>query len=321
MLVTSLLALFAIADGTYTNPVYAHNFPDPFVFAYMGQFYAYATQNGGKGFQVMTSTDLVNWTPKPPINTPSWSKRNLWAPEMYQRDGKFYLFYSALNMTTKKRDLAVSVGDSPLGPFKDYALLVPGLPENPTSTPDGAIDGTVYYDGDQPYLLYIREAPPRALKIAKLAKDFSKLEGEAKDLLHPDRPIEQGILDAPTLIKRGNTYYLFFSGGWFQSDKKDSAYRVWVATSKSLMGPYKKAAKPVLEGNAETLSPGHQTIFKLPSGEWWMAYHGWDASGDPKYGSNKLGRTLRIDKLTWTKDGPKMDGPSLTPQPAPKINE
>ncbi len=315
-----LLILTTMSQTTFSNPVFAHNFPDPFILEHEGTFYAYATHNGPKGFQVLTSKDLVNWTRQDPVGKPSWSSDQMWAPEVYPHNGKWYIFYSALNHTTNKRDLAVSVGDGPLGPFHDLAVLVPGASENEGTSQDGAIDPTIYFEGDQPYLLYIREAQPRALKIVKLKPDFSAIEGEAKALIHADRPAERGILDAPTMIKRDGTYWLVFSGGWFQSWKKDACYRVWSAHSRSLMGPYVKSDKPIIESKAgETYSPGHQTIFELPSGEWWMAYHGWNAEGDPMYGHNKLGRTLRLDRLTWTKSGPKVTGPTITPQAMPKL--
>ncbi|GIV14654.1 MAG: hypothetical protein KatS3mg022_0089 [Armatimonadota bacterium] len=50
--------------ATYTNPVYARDFPDPHVLFYRGKFYAYATHSSGHDFQVMESPDLVHWTHK-----------------------------------------------------------------------------------------------------------------------------------------------------------------------------------------------------------------------------------------------------------------
>ena len=310
-----------MSQSTFSNPVYAQNFPDPFIMQDGSTFYAYATHSSPEGFQVLTSKDLVNWTPKKPVGKPSWSNDQLWAPEIYHHNGKWYLFFSALNHQTNKRDLAVSVANSPLGPFSDYAILVTGASENHESSQDGAIDPTVYFEGDHAYLLYIREAPPRSLKMVKLAKDFSGTEGSATELIYADQESERGILDAPTLIKHGGIYNIIYSSGWFQSLKKDACYRVMCAESSSLLGPYVKSRRPILETKiGETYSPGHQTIFQLASGEWWMGYHGWNADGEPMYGQNKLGRTLRIDRLIWTKHGPTVMGPSLTSQPMPGVS-
>jgi beta-xylosidase len=85
------------------------------------------------------------------------------------------------------------------------------------------------------------------------------------------------------------------------------------------MGSYKKPATPLLKTKeGETYSPGHQCVLQLRSGEWWMAYHAWDAQKEPRYGQNPNGRTLRLDRLKWTPRGPTCEGPSLGPQSFPK---
>ena len=309
------------AEPQFSNPVWGQNFADPFILQDGKTFYAYATHNGPGGFQLMSSTDLVSWTHLGDVGKPSWSDSQMWAPEAYQWQGKWYLFYSAQNRKTGKRDLAVSVGASPKGPFTDHAKLIEGASENPGGGDDGAIDPCIFVEGGKPYLLYIREASPRALKIVELSSDLSKTVGERKVLLLADREIEKGVLDAPTLIKKDGTYWLFYSSGWFQSWKRDACYRVWAASSKSLMGPYVKSDRPVLETREnETYSPGHQSVIQLASGEWWMAYHAWSAEGDPMYGHNPHGRTLRLDRLNWTSRGPVAHGPTVAPQAKPLIH-
>src|SRR2546421_79312 len=63
----------------YTNPVYAHDFPDPFVIEYHGRFYAYATESGRTGFQVMDSPDMVHWTHRGIALEVPWSRKHYWA--------------------------------------------------------------------------------------------------------------------------------------------------------------------------------------------------------------------------------------------------
>jgi len=317
-----ILALTALAqEATYTNPIWPKNFPDPFIARDGSTFYVCGTQNSKNGFQIMKSQDLVHWDPLPAIGKPEWSDGQYWAPEVYKWKGMWYLLFAAKDRISQKRDLAISVGDRPDGPFKFLSKLVLGTSENSGSDDNGAIDANLYVERGKPYLLYIRESKPRSVKMIALSPDLSKTIGEAQVLIGVDRQIEQGILDAPTLIKRKGTYFLFYSSGWFQSSKKDANYQVWAATSKSLWGPYTKPSEPVLKGIPDQIySPGHQCLIELPSGEWWMGYHGWDASGEPHYGQNPNGRTLRIDRLEWTKDGPKCVGPTLTPQRLPKIH-
>jgi arabinan endo-1,5-alpha-L-arabinosidase len=57
--------------------------------------------------------------------------------------------------------------------------------------------------------------------------------------------------------------------------------------------------------------PGHHCIVKGPDGKTdYFVYHAWDAS-------MKV-RQLCIDRLEWTLEGPRLRGPTYTPQPVPK---
>lgn len=314
-------ALTFLAMSTYTNPVWAKNFPDPFILTYKGEFFAYATHSGPGGFQVLKSKDLVAWEAQPGVPPPDWANGQLWAPEVHEWKGKWYMFYSARDRESRKRDLAVSVADHPAGPYKFAAKLIEGKSENEGTDENGAIDPTFHVEGGKPYLFYIRESKPRSIKLVELSPDLSRTAGERRVVLNVDRPIERGILDAPTLVKRDRNYWLFYSSGWFQSLKKDACYQVWAAKSKSLFGPYEKPEKPLLTSRPEeTYSPGHQCVFRLANGDWWMAYHGWNSEGEPRYAQNKTGRTLRIDRIEWTPNGPMCNGPTLTTQPAPKVH-
>ncbi len=319
-MLTSLLLATLTLEPKLTNPVWGKNFPDPHIVQDGDTFYAYATHNSAAGFQIMSSKDLVSWTHLGGVNVPEWSDGQLWAPEVYKWNGKWYMFYSARDKESRKRDLAVSVADKPTGPYRFLSKLVLGTSENSGPDENGAIDPNIHIENGKPYLLYIREAPPRSIKMVELSKDLDKTVGEKRVVLPVDRDIEKGILDAPTLVKKDGSYWLFYSSGWFQSYKRDACYQVWAASSKSLFGPYTKPPKPLLTTKpGETYAPGHQHVLHLASGEWWMAYHAWDASNEPLYGQNRNGRSLRLDRLEWTKEGPRCLGPTVSPQAAPKI--
>ena len=319
VLVAALLAAAPakppVAQPTYTNPVYPHDFPDPFILGYRGRFYAYATQSRGFGFQVMESPDLVHWEHKGTALQVPWSKQHYWAPEVISYRGQFYMTYSALNPATQKHDIGIATAQSPLGPFQHKAILVGG-PTNQVST----IDATIFIDRDGvPYLVYSEENP-RRIVLRRMARDLMSVEEPVTELLRPDRPWERGVTEAPTLIRRNGLYHLFFSVGWYQSNKQDASYAVCHAVARSVEGPYVKDPEPLLKTvPGKVYGPGHQCVLKLPSGEWWMAYHAWDDVSEPRYGSNPSGRTLRIDRLRWEGDTPVVDGPTTIPQPAPRV--
>ena len=301
---------------TYTNPVWNRDFPDPFVLKYNNKFYAYATETGGyKGFQVMESSDLVHWAHKGVAFKPNWSEVHYWAPEVLERDGTFYMTYSAENPKTKKHDIALATSKNPLSGFVQRAVLVQG-----DNNRVGVIDATIFIDSDKtPYLIYSEEEP-RRIVLRKLAKDMLSVVGQRVELLKPNRAIEKGVTEAPTLIKRNGKYHLFYSSGWFQSNKPDACYAVYHAVAPSVTGQYVKDAQPLVETvQNKVYGPGHQSVISLPNGEWWLIYHGWDNQNEPRYGSNPVGRSMRIDRLKWNGDVPKMAGATTSPQPLPQV--
>lgn len=301
--------------ATYTNPVWAQDFPDPFVIFYQGKFYAYATQNTPDGFQVMESPDLVHWTHRGTCFKPPWAHTHYWAPEVFIRDGVFYMTYSALNPHTKRHDIGLATASQPLGPFVHQTILVRGEDTN-----GGVIDATIFQDIDGAYYLVYSEEQPRGLVLRPLAADFMAVGEERVVLLRPDRPWERGVTEAPTLLWRQGVYHLFFSAGWYQSDKLNASYVVCHAQAPSVRGPYQKSPGALLETRVgRVYGPGHQCVIALPSGEMWLLYHGWDDENEPRYGSNPRGRTLRLDRLIWDGDTPIVRGPTVTPQPVPQI--
>jgi arabinan endo-1,5-alpha-L-arabinosidase len=300
--------------ATYTNPVYARDFPDPHVLVYRGKFYAYATHSSGYDFQVMESPDLVHWTHRGSAFCPPWSREHLWAPEVIRHRGVLYMTYSARNPETGKHDIGIATSADPLGPFTHRAILVRG-----DDNRIGVIDATIFFDKDgTPYLVYSEE-DPRAIVLRRMTPDLLRVSEEKTVLLRPDRDWEKGIVEAPTMLYRNRTYYLFYSGGWFQSYKRDACYAVAYATASSLKGPYTKAERILQTVPGKVYSPGHQCIVSLPSGQMWMLYHAWDDQNEPLYGSNPLGRTLRLDRLYWRDGKPYVDGPSTEPRQAPRV--
>lgn len=146
---------------TYSNPL-SVQFGDPYVLlASDGRYYMYGTGAGAvDGFCAYSSDDLIHWKSEGQVyrgNTPdSWASANFWAPEVYERDGKFYMFFSAdwrKNPTNEEENfrIGVAVSDKPTGPFKELAdapLFDPGYP---------VIDGNLIEDEDgRTYLYYSR---------------------------------------------------------------------------------------------------------------------------------------------------------------------
>lgn len=103
----------------HTNPLPV-KFGDPYVLlASDGIYYMYGTGGGAvDGFSVYSSPDLVNWKAEGQVfrgNIPgSWGVANFWAPEVYERGGKFYMLYSADWKENPTNELEISVSEWPL---------------------------------------------------------------------------------------------------------------------------------------------------------------------------------------------------------------
>lgn len=139
------------------------SFGDPFILYNTSDttFYMYGTSGKLKGFKTYASKDLLHWVDKGIIydNTQaiSWGTDCFWAPEVYERNGKFYLWYSANwkhnpNNEDENFRIGVAVSDSPTGPFRDlydHPVFDPGYP---------VIDANLYFDDEsgKVYLYYSR---------------------------------------------------------------------------------------------------------------------------------------------------------------------
>jgi beta-xylosidase len=89
---------------TYQNPVWSGYLADPFVLKTGGDYYAYGTGSSvgddlsnGRMFPVLHSKDLAHWEfvggALQPLS--DFASTAYWAPEVAERDGKFYMYYSA----------------------------------------------------------------------------------------------------------------------------------------------------------------------------------------------------------------------------------
>jgi beta-xylosidase len=309
----------SVAAGEFTNPVIDDNFPDPFILHVADTWYAYATGDLTDDIQVRTSPDLITWTrgddalPKLPL-WQSTSKGLTWAPEVVQTDAGFVMHYTGRFVEAGKQCLSVAVADDPAGPFVDDSTgpLVCQLKLG------GSIDSSPFRDTDGSLWLVWKNdgnccGQHTHFYLQRLDATGTKVTGKPVDLgLDNDQPWERHVIEAPQIVRHGDTYYLFYSA----NDYASADYAVGYATSKRLTGPYTDAPdNPILHSAGEAAGPGHQSIVILPDGSTWIAYHAWDPE---RIGASIGGRrALWLDPITWTDGRPVVDGPTDEPQPAP----
>ncbi len=193
------------------NPVVQTCFTaDPAPMVYSNKVYLYTShdEDDARGFHMLdwkcySTTDMVNWTDHGSIAslaTLPWAKQDndAWAPQVIERDGKFYLYVPISVQGWPKNVIAVAVADNPLGPFKD-AL---GHPLVNKAT--GYIDPTVFVDDDGQAYLYFGN--PNAWYV-KLNKDMVSYSGEVVKAEGKPRNYQEG----PWIYKRNGHYYLAYA--------------------------------------------------------------------------------------------------------------
>jgi GH43 family beta-xylosidase len=321
----------------YTNPVYPKYFADPFVWQHDGVYYAVGTGPAeaegavdeaglARVFPLLRSPDLVTWSavgralvrPDPALGS------DFWAPEVAYHDGCFYLYYS-VGHGDKSHQLRAAVSETPAGPYEDTGTPLTDLAVTPF-----AIDAHPFRDDDgQWYLFYARDfleiegewRVGTGIAVDRLVT-MTRLAGEERVVLRArsewqrfmkDRPMYGGVYDwhtveGPCVRKRTGRYYCFYSGGRWETE----SYGVDFAVAERVMGPYSdtgsEAGPRVLRTIPErVLGPGHNSIARGPNGETeYLVYHAW--------GPDRQARRMFVDRLIWTAEGPRSDGPTTTPR-------
>jgi beta-xylosidase len=306
----------ASTTKTFKNPVYPHDFPDPFILKAGKTYYAYGTQSNNEDIPTLTSTDLVHWKagkdalPVPPF----WAVANYWAPAVFRgANGKYVLWFAAQDNDSGRQCIGFAVGSSPAGPFKSRArkptICQTGL--------GGSIDPDVFKDKTgQVYVLWKNDGNccgiTTWLWAQKADKTGTVLQGKPVKLDSDTAGWEGGLIEAPFLWKHGKSYFLFFSANGYAG----YSYAVGYATCKTPMGPCKDSPKnPILTSKCRAAGPGGETIITDAKGQDWMAYHAW-RSGSVGYDVGGE-RQLWIDRLSWPNGKPLVHGPTCTSQPAP----
>ena len=323
----ALAAAPALADRSDPPfvPVFQTDFPDPAVLLADGDFLAYATNAQGDkaNVQVARSTDLVKWElmqdgeklhDAMPV-LPPWAKRGrTWAPEVIKTDAGYVLHFTAHDRKSDLQCLGAAFSPNPLGPFVSDATE----PLVCQTELGGTIDSHPFRDDDgQLYVYYKSDANnPRFGKetdifVQKLSSDGLFVQGTPTALLRNDTDWEAHVIEAPTMVRRGDSYILFFSAnhfGW-EPHQRLSPYSMGYARCAGPMGPCTDAPEnPILNSyndrRAGCLSgPGHQSVFTVGERQF-VSFHAWAATKGCRRADNA--RYLYVAPLLWEGDTPRL---------------
>lgn len=299
---------------------------DPVMIQENGVYYMFCT---GMGIDVWSSTDMEKWTKEDPIfkKAPSWTKKavigfegHFWAPDIAYYNNEYYLYYSvsAFGKNTSCMGLVTNKTLDPDDPEFKWIDQGKVIQSYPGKTDWNAIDPNLIVGIDgTPYLSF--GSFWGGLKIAKLTPDAKRVNdnlnelqtiasrfGQGVDRKHVDEDaLAAGVnaIEAPFIFKKGDYYYLFASID-FCCRGAESTYKIIVARSESILGPYldkedvdmaKGGGTLVLKGNKDWFGVGHNSAYTFENNDF-LVFHGYDATdnGEPK---------LIIKQIKWDTEG------------------
>ncbi len=305
---------FTGCGGLYQNAVLPTGCADPGVIVDGNQYVVACTSgDAADAFPLYTSRDLVTWTPAgdifPSAQKPTWAASDFWAPEIHHV-GSHYVAYFAARDTDGILSIGVATAPSVTGPFTDS-----GQPLVHDAT-YGMIDPTEFEDASgDPYLVWKKDGNavgmPTPIFGQRLSADGTALTGAAATLITNDLAWEGPVTEAPWVVAKGGTYYLFYSGNSYAN----STYAVGVASASSPLGPYTKAGPPILTSNATWVGTGHCSVIDTFAGDTYMVYAAWQAGHVNGAGDVRL---MLTDAVQWGPRWPAVSqAPSVGSRPMP----
>jgi arabinan endo-1,5-alpha-L-arabinosidase len=305
----------------YRNVVLDQDFPDPSVIKVGTTYWGYATQtflgNGQRiNIQSASSTDLVHWSwagDVLPVK-PSWSTAvwNFWAPHvLYAPEQSRYLMYYSADADTSGMCIGIAASTTPQGAFTDLGSpLVCG-------NDFWHIDPMAFDDpvSGKHYLYWGSDRKPIAVQELDADRVHFAAGSTPTMVIQTGSTPYESLVEGPWVIKRGDWYYLFYSGNDCCS-LPNPHYAVLVARSASPTGPFVKRGDALGTGNSTILTgddgfrgPGHNAIVSDAAGNDWIVYHAVDANKPTLSDGRSVRRPLLIDQIKYDAAGwPYVEG-------------
>ena len=330
-----LLALLAAAPPAtrpafrYKNPIAVEPIRDPQIIKVGDEWFMTGTASPffpqlgqAPGIKLWSSRDLLDWKDEGLVieNKPGpWYQERFWAPELFVKDGRFYLTFNCPDKDDKKQEqqVALAVADDVRGPYTVLTADRPLVRGN---------DADLFEDDDGKTYLFLS-----GLAGYEIDLKTARLVGEKFAVVKPGGPGEwDGStpgkaavgLEGPFVVKFNGTYYCFYSS-WARG------YEVGYATAKSVRGPWTKYENNPIYGAQDApfaaryggvvtqdssvpfRQVGHGSPFPGPDGTLWLSSHCYTTTADVKHPQ------LAVDPLFFHPDGTISVTMTWTPQAVP----
>ncbi len=304
----------AQSTATFTNPIVQQDSADPWVIRHDGYYYYTGTIEPDGGLWIWKSKTLTGldqgekvkvWT----APTTGLRSRMIWAPELHYLPGpngkRWYLYYTASDETDANHRHYVLEATQPLGPYKDLGLV---QPDYDNFSIDGSVlqlpDGRLYWMFSTGVLNIAKmSSPARAVGAGTVFHPaYYDWEREWR-LIGSEYAQGMGYwVEAPVQLTHNNRTFVVYSAGHSGAKyylglleligKDPLDPKAWKSYPKPIFAPYKGK-------NGAVYVPGHNAFTVSPDGkENWIVYHGKETDQ-----GGFAGRTTRIQRFTWNKDG------------------
>jgi beta-xylosidase len=289
------------------NPLFPGWYADPEGIVFGDTYWIFPTFSAAYEQQVFldafSSRDLVHWEKHTHVIDTSlikWAKMAMWAPAAIEKNGKYYLFFSANDIQKPGTDgwdnplsrtggIGVAMAEHPEGPYHD--LL--GKPLISTFH-NGAqpIDQFVFRDSDSAY--YMIYGGWGHCNIGRLNGEFTGFtawdDGKMFREITPE-----GYVEGPFVFIRNKKYYFMWSeGGW-----TNGSYTVAYAMADKITGPFRRIGTILQSDSTIATGAGHNSVINTPGTDsWFMVYH-----RRPIPNEGRDHRVTCMDKLLFNEDG------------------
>lgn len=276
-------------------------------------WYVYSTgdarENAG-AIQVRRSTDAgATWeylgTAWGPSDSPRWAQEavpgvtNYWAPELYEHDGTWYLYYAASTFGSNRSVIGLRTSPTLDPEDPDYGWVDRGEVWRSEPTDDyNAIDAGIVEDADgTPWMVF--GSYWSGIQVVELAwPDGLPVAGDEPQPL-ASRLSSPHAIEAPYVVPHDGWFYLFVSQDAC-CQGVDSTYTIAVGRSRDVTGPYLTrdgtdllvdGGDVLLSTDGDVIGPGGQSVSRGV-----IAFHYYDGAtgGTP---------TLALRELAWDDDG------------------
>lgn len=316
----ALLAFFigmnsSASAATFKNPLNGSG-PDPFITYYNGYYYMAATTwgstaNTGLTMRKAKTIAELKTAPQTRIWYDTTSSRccNMWAPEFFLLNGKWYGYYTAGPTTCcdgQRLHVIESSGTDPMGPYTYKGQLS-------DTTGGWMIDGSIMQLNSKLYLLFSAwSGSNQNVYIVGMSSPY-KVSGTRVLISSPTYSWEKqggNTNEGPVAIQRNGKTYVIYSASSCANQNYALGQLTLTGSNPLSSSSWTKKSTAVFSKGNGVYAPGHNNFFKSPNGsEYWMVYHGNPTSA----GGCDMYRQPHIKKIGWNSDGsPSLGSPINT---------